>query len=88
MLDVKYVLARGDDGVRLMEDCKRLQGDRTMEVLGSALGLSLGDMRKGPRRIVGQLVGRLMWSAGVGVEEEGKEDEKNETKTATKKDQK
>merc|ERR1712166_840676 len=76
--------ARSNDGVRLMEDCKRLQGDRTMEVLGSALGLSLGDMRKDPRRIVGQLVGRLMWPAGVGVEEKEKEDEKSETKTATK----
>jgi WD40 repeat protein len=84
MLDVKYLLARGDDGVRLVEDCKRLQGDRTMEVLSSALGLSLGDMRKDPRRIVSQLVGRLMWSAGVGGEEKEKEDEKNETKTATK----
>ena len=64
MLDVKYLLARGDDGVRLVEDCKRLQGDRTMEVLSSAIGLSLGDMRKDPRRIVGQLVGRLMTVAG------------------------
>merc|ERR1712166_932505 len=50
LLDVKYLLARGDDGVRLMEDCKRLQGDRTMEVLSSALGLSLSNMRNDPRR--------------------------------------
>jgi hypothetical protein len=83
LLDVKYLLARSNDGVRLVEDCKLLKGDRTIEVLGSALGLSLSDMRKDPRRIVGQLVGRLMWSAGVGVEEKAKEDEKNETKTAT-----
>merc|ERR1712166_1383984 len=83
MLDVKYLLARGDDGVRLVEDCKRLQGDRTMEGLSSALGLSLYDLRKDPRRIVGQLVGRLMWSAGVGSEEKEKVDEKNETKTST-----
>merc|ERR1712166_959891 len=84
LLDVKYLLARSNDGVRLVEDCKRLQGDRTMEVLSSALGLSLNDMRKDPRRIVGQLVGRLMWSAGVGVQEKEKEDEKNETKTMAK----
>merc|ERR1712166_1570242 len=84
LLDVKYLLARSNDGVRLMEDCKRLQGDRTMEVLNSALGLSLSDIRKDPKRIVGQLVGRLMWTAGVGVEEKEKDNEKNETKTATK----
>jgi hypothetical protein len=59
-------MARGNDGVGLMRDCQRMKGDRTMEILGSAIGLSLGELRKDPRRLVGQLVGRLMWAAGVG----------------------
>ena len=63
-------MARASDGLRLMDDCKLLEDDRTVAVIGSAIGLSLGELRKDPRRLVGQLVGRLMWAAGLGEEEE------------------
>ena len=66
MLDVEWILARANDGVRLMEDYRRLKGDRTMEVVGQAISLSLSDLRKDSRRVVGQLIGRLMAVAGVG----------------------
>ena len=45
-----------------------LKGDRT-EVVGQAIDLSLSDLRKDLRRVVSQLVGRLMAMAGVGGEE-------------------
>ena len=69
MLDVGWLLSRASDGVRLREDYRLLKGDRTMEVVGQAIGLSLNDLRKDSRRVVGQLVGRLMAVAGVGGEE-------------------
>ena len=77
VLNVKWLLARGGDGLGVMEDCKRFGGsDRTMRVLGQAISLSMSDLRKDPRRVVGQLVGRLMAVAGVGGD--GKEDEGKE----------
>ena len=50
---------------------KRLNGDRTAEALASAIGLSLSDLKKDPRRLAGQLMGRLMAVAGFGNNEKG-----------------
>jgi len=74
ILDVKWLMARASDGVRLMEDCKLLEEDRTVAVIGSAVGLSLSDLKKDPRRLVSQLCGRLMGAAGMMRRKEVKEE--------------
>ena len=53
-------MARGDDGMGIIADCKRLEGDRTAALIAQAVGLSLPDLRKDPRQPAGQLVGRLV----------------------------
>ena len=64
ILDVHWLMARGDDGMGIIADCKRLEGDRTAALIAQAVGLSLPDLRKDPRRLAGQLVGRLVGAAG------------------------
>lgn len=73
LLNVDWLMTRASDGIHLIEDCKRVENDRVVEIIGSAIDLSLNDLRKDPRRMVGQLVGRLMWTAGERSEEERKE---------------
>ena len=67
-------MARASDGVRLMDDCQLLEEDRSVAAIRSAVGLSLSDLKKDPRRLVGQLYGRLMAAAGMmRVKEENNE---------------
>jgi hypothetical protein len=40
LLNVGFLLARGNDGAGLIRDCQRMKGDRTVEILSSAIGLS------------------------------------------------
>ena len=78
LMDVGYLCRRAEEGAALVQDCQRLEGDRTVELIGRAIGLSLSDLRKDPRRMRGQLVGRLLSVVrevreGGGGEGEGKE---------------
>jgi WD40 repeat protein len=65
LLDVTFLLARATDSTGLIRDCKWFEDDRVITLVGRAVGYSSNDLRKDPRRIVGQLVGRLMWSAAI-----------------------
>eukprot|EP00946_MAST-07B_sp_MAST-7B-sp1_P002175 g2175.t1 len=70
--NVAWLMARSADGLGVMEDCRRLvaaageSGDRTVDLVRRALDLSMPDLRKDPRRLPGQLVGRLMGSGASG----------------------
>ena len=78
LMDVGYLCRRAEEGAALVQDCQRLEGDRTVELIGRTIGLSLNELRKDPRRMRGQLVGRLLSVVrevreGGGGEGEGKE---------------
>ena len=74
VLDVGWLMARASEGLRVIEDCRLFKGDRVVDLIGSCVGLALADLRKDPRRLAGQLVGRLR---GV-VEGAAREREKKE----------
>ena len=66
--NVAWLMARSGDGLGMMEDCRRLVaaagegGDRAVDLVRRALDLSMPELRQDPRRLPGQLVGRLMGS--------------------------
>ena len=68
LLDVNWLMLRAREGIRLLEDCKRVSkmliNDRVVHMLGNAVLHSLNDLRKDPNRLASQLVGRLMQLAG------------------------
>ena len=73
MLDVAWLMARSADGLGVMADCRRLVvaagagGDQVVDLVRRALALSMSELRQDPRRLPGQLVGRLMGSGEGGV---------------------
>ena len=63
--NVTWLMARREDGMGIMEDCRILvtaaaAGDRSVDLVRRALDLSMADIRQDSRRMPGQLVGRLL----------------------------
>ena len=75
--NVAWLMARSADGMGVMEDCRTLVAaaaageDRAVDLVRRALDLSMSELRQDPRRLPGQLVGRLMGSGEGGVAPEG-----------------
>ncbi len=71
--NVAWLMARSADGLGIMADCRRLVaaagagGDQVVDLVRRALDLSMSELRQDPRRLPGQLVGRLMGSGEGGV---------------------
>ena len=63
MLDARWLVERRGDGTGIIEDCRRFASDdRAVQLVGRAVDMSMHELRLDPRRLCGQLAGRLMGS--------------------------
>ena len=63
LFDARWLVERRGDGTGIIEDCRRFASDdRAVQLVGQAVDMSMHELRLDPRRLCGQLVGRLMGS--------------------------
>ena len=61
VLDARWLVERRGDGAGIIEDCRRFASDDSaVQLVSQAVDMSMHELQLDPRRLCGQLVGRLM----------------------------